>query len=144
MGLSLPGRSAGLGSGGEARAALHEAWTTYLTLLGREGLLVLVIEDVHWASESLLDLLEHLSAGLEDTAVLLVCPARPELLDLRPTWGTGRLDVSAVTLGRLTDADSEGLLRALLDEDPAQVLLRLQEAGFVRPGVHVEVDKLVD
>ena len=36
------------------------------------------------------------------------------------------------------------LLRALLDEDPAQVLLRLREAGFVRPGVNVEVDKLVD
>ena len=135
MGLSLPGRSAGLGSGGEARAALHEAWTTYLTLLGREGLLVLVIEDVHWASESLLDLLEHLTAGLEDTAVLLVCPARPELLDLRPTWGTGRLDVSAVTLGRLTDADSEGLLHALLgaSEIPDEVADRILQPADGNP-----------
>ena len=135
MGLSLPGRSAGLGSGGEARAALHEAWRTYLTLLGREGLLVLVIEDVHWASEPLLDLLEHLSAGLEDTAVLLVCPARPELLDLRPSWGTGRLDVSAVTLGRLTDADSEGLLRALLgaSEIPDEVAARILQPADGNP-----------
>ena len=135
MGLSLPGRSAGLGSGGEARAALHEAWTTYLTLLGREGLLVLVIEDVHWASESLLDLLEQLTAGLEDTAVLLVCPARPELLDLRPSWGTGRLDVSAVTLGRLTDADSEGLLRALLgaSEIPDEVADRILQPADGNP-----------
>jgi class 3 adenylate cyclase/tetratricopeptide (TPR) repeat protein len=135
MGLSLPGRSAGLGSGGEARAALHEAWTTYLTLLGREGLLVLVIEDVHWASESLLDLLEHLTARLEDTAVLLVCPARPELLDQRPSWGTGRLDVSAVTLGRLTDADSEGLLRALLgaSEIPDEVADRILQPADGNP-----------
>ena len=36
------------------------------------------------------------------------------------------------------------LLRALLDEDPDEVLRRLREAGFVRPGVEVEVDKLVD
>ena len=36
------------------------------------------------------------------------------------------------------------LLRALLDEDPDEVLRRLREAGFVRPGVQVEVDKLVD
>ena len=49
MGLCCPaGRPAS--NQWEARAALHEAWTTYLTLLGREGLLVLVIEDVHWAS----------------------------------------------------------------------------------------------
>ena len=93
MGLSLPDRSAGLGESGEARTALHEAWTTYLALLGRQGLVVLVIEDVHWASEALLELLEAVAAELEDTAVLVVCPARPELLDLRPGWGTGRMDV---------------------------------------------------
>ena len=135
MGLALPGRSSGLWPGGEARAALHDAWTAYLTLLGREGLLVLVIEDVHWASEPLLDLLEHLSAGLEDTAVLVICPSRPELLDLRPSWGTGRLDVSAVTLGRLTDADSEGLLRALLgsSELPDEVADRILQPAEGNP-----------
>jgi hypothetical protein len=87
MGLSLPGRSGGIGFGGDVRHALRDAWTTYLAALGRAGLVVLVVEDIHWASEPLLDLLGEVVGRLEDTAVLVVCPSRPELLDSRPSWG---------------------------------------------------------
>jgi tetratricopeptide (TPR) repeat protein len=88
---------------------------------------VLLIEDIHWASEPLLDLLDDVLAGLEDTAVLIVCPSRPELLDARPTWGTGRLDASSVTLAPLNASDSQSLLRALLGSDaiPDEVASRI-------------------
>ena len=102
MGLSLPGRSAGIGLGGEVRQTLHDAWTKYLAALGRGGLVVLVVEDIHWASEPLLDLLDDVIDGLEDTGVLVVCPSRPELLDTRPSWGTGRLNASSLTLAPLS------------------------------------------
>ena len=127
MGLSLPERSAGIGMGGEVRQALHDAWTKYLAALGRQELVVLVVEDIHWASEPLLDLLDDVLAGLEDTAVLIVCPSRPELLDARPSWGTGRLDTSALTLAPLSSTDAESLLRALLGSDaiPDEVASRI-------------------
>ena len=53
--------------------------------------LVLVFEDVHWAEEPLLEVIEHIAAWVRTAPVLLLCLARPELLDARPAWGGGRL-----------------------------------------------------
>ena len=117
MGLALPGGSSDIGDAGDIRRALHEGWATYLAALGREELLVLVIDDIHWASEPLLDLVDDLAARLEGTAVLILCPSRPELLDARPGWGGGRLTSSALALAPLDEGHSEVLLRALLETD---------------------------
>jgi class 3 adenylate cyclase/tetratricopeptide (TPR) repeat protein len=117
MGLALPGRAAGVAIDADVRRTLHDAWTRYLVALGREALLVLLIEDLHWASEPLLDLLEDVTGALENTRVLILCPSRPELLDARPSWGTGSLMASSLTLSPLSAEESEGLLRALLDTE---------------------------
>src|SRR5262245_28183792 len=58
--------------------------------------LVLVFEDVHWAEEPLLDLIEHLAAWVKEAPLMLVCLARSELLDVRPTWGGGRVRATAI------------------------------------------------
>ena len=50
----------------------------------------LVVEDVHWAEEALLELLEELLRALDDAPVLLLCAARPTLGDEHPEWGTGQ------------------------------------------------------
>ena len=50
----------------------------------RRGPLVVVIEDIHWAEPALLDLIEHVADWTRDAPLLLLCPARPELLDARP------------------------------------------------------------
>jgi class 3 adenylate cyclase/tetratricopeptide (TPR) repeat protein len=135
LGLGLPGHSAGIGLGGDVRQALHEVWARYLGALGRRGLVVLVVEDIHWASEALLDLLEEAIDSLEDAAVLVVCPSRPELLDARPSWGTGRLNASSLTLAPLSSADAEHLLAALLRAEtvPDQVLQRILEPAEGNP-----------
>ena len=117
MGLGLPGRADGIGLGAEVRQALHDAWTTFLAELGRERLVVLVVEDIHWASEALLDLVESVLAGLDDTAVLVLCPSRPDLLDTRPTWATGRVNASAISLAPLGPDDAGGLLDVLLGSE---------------------------
>ena len=77
VGLALPGQIAGIGTAGDAQSTLHDAWTRYLAALGRAELLVLVIDDIHWASAPLLDALEHFVDALEDTAVLILCPSLP-------------------------------------------------------------------
>jgi class 3 adenylate cyclase/tetratricopeptide (TPR) repeat protein len=136
MGLALPGRASGIGSlPRDVTHALHYAWSRYLAELGREELLVLVVDDVHWASGALLDLLEHVLDGIEDTAVLIFCPSRPEIVDTRPTWGTGRLNASSITLTPLGTADSQSLLEALLDAAtvPAAVARAILEPAEGNP-----------
>jgi class 3 adenylate cyclase/tetratricopeptide (TPR) repeat protein len=76
--------------------------------------LVLVFEDVHWAEEPLLDLIEHLARFLRETPVLILALARPELLDSRPSWGGGIRTASAIDLAPLGGPESEELADALL------------------------------
>jgi class 3 adenylate cyclase/tetratricopeptide (TPR) repeat protein len=47
--------------------------------------LVVVVDDIHWAESTMLDLLEHVLDSSQ-RPILLVCPARHELLDIRPAW----------------------------------------------------------
>ena len=78
----------------------------------REHPVVLVLDDVHWAEPALLDLVEHL-AERADGPLLLLCMARPELLDARPGWG-GAVPADAVHLAPLAGADADALVDALL------------------------------
>ena len=74
---------------------------------------VLVFEDIHWAEEPLLELIEHL-AGLVRAPLLLICLARAELLEIRPAWGGGRLRATAIELEPLSAKESDELASALL------------------------------
>jgi len=76
--------------------------------------LVLVFEDIHWAEEPLLDLIENLARSLRDAPVLIVALARPELLESRPAWGGGIRSASAIDLAPLGGSESEELADALL------------------------------
>jgi class 3 adenylate cyclase/tetratricopeptide (TPR) repeat protein len=100
----------------EISRRLSDGWARYVNGLGREQLTVFAVEDVHWASTALLDLLEQLADNLADTRVLLVCTARLELLEGRPTWGAGKQNASALTLAPLTAAEAAELISSLLGE----------------------------
>jgi class 3 adenylate cyclase len=84
-----------------------------LETLARERPLVVHVEDVHWAEPRFLDLLEYVAGWSRDAPILLLCLARPELLDERPRWG-GRL----VVLEALGDAEAATLLSELEAEWP--------------------------
>ena len=81
---------AGLGGGvelrGDRRADAFAAWRRFFEALAAERPLVLVFEDVQWADDGLLDFVEHLVAWSAPVPLLVVCTARPELLDRRPEW----------------------------------------------------------
>ena len=117
VGLGLPGAAQGDPAASEIRTRLYSAWVQYVTALGREQPTVIAIEDIHWASTPLLDLLDHLAGVLQDTAVVIVCPARPELLESRPTWGAGKQNAIALNLAPLSQADSRRLVGELLHAD---------------------------
>src|SRR6266536_311612 len=78
--------------------------------------LVMVFEDIHWAEEPLLELIDHLAQWVRERALLILCLARPELLDVRPGWGGGRVRSTAIELEPLGREDSEALADALLEE----------------------------
>jgi class 3 adenylate cyclase/tetratricopeptide (TPR) repeat protein len=85
-----------------------------LETLARERPLVVLLDDLHWAEPTLLDLVEHVADWSRDAPILLCCLARPELLETRPGWGGGRLNASSLLLQPLDPADSERLVEQLL------------------------------
>ncbi|ACU37101.1 AAA family ATPase [Actinosynnema pretiosum subsp. pretiosum] len=89
------------------------AWRHVLEDLGGADPLVLVLEDLHWAGEALLDFVDHLTAEATSSPLLVVVTARPELFDRRPAWGGGKAEASTITLDPLADQDVERLLTAL-------------------------------
>jgi DNA-binding SARP family transcriptional activator len=80
-----------------------------LESLARPLPLLLLIDDAHWADPPLLDLVDYLVDWLR-APVLVVCLARPELLEVRASWGGGRARVSSVVIDRLDDAAARRLL----------------------------------
>jgi tetratricopeptide (TPR) repeat protein len=84
--------------------------------LAQEQPLVLVFEDIHWAEEPLLELLEHLVTWVREAPLLVIALARPELLDIRPGWGGGRLRATSIELEPLGSAESEELADALITD----------------------------
>ena len=97
--------------------------------LASEQPLLAVFDDVHWAEETLLDLIEHLSMRLGSAPVLLLCLARPELGERRPQW-VSRPEAT-VALQALSGADARGLLDAL--DAPAAVRERVAELAEGNP-----------
>ncbi len=116
IGFAVPGSSIIAAGSDYVRRALADAWQRYVGALGRRQLSVFVVDDVHWAPEALLDLLEHLADTLSETRVLIVCTARPEFLDLRPTWGAGKQNATTLALPPLSSAASARLISSLLGE----------------------------
>src|SRR3712207_4284377 len=111
----------------EAERSQQEiAWAVreWAEQLAKERPLVLVFEDIHWAEERLLGLIEHLAEWVREAPLLLVCLARTELLDVRPRWGGGRVRATAIELEPLPLEESEELLDALLEQVPLPAVLR--------------------
>ncbi|HKN63401.1 MAG TPA: adenylate/guanylate cyclase domain-containing protein [Gaiellaceae bacterium] len=76
--------------------------------------LLVVLEDVHWAEPTLLDLVEHVSRWSRDAPILLLCVARPELLEERPQWEGVRVRLEPLSQGEATELldalDAGGIL----------------------------------
>ena len=103
------------GRSGTAPSKDETAWAVrrLLEAVGRTGPVVVVVDDVHWADPSLIDVLDHLADWVRDTPLLLVCISRPELLDARPTWGGGRLNATSLLLSPLAADETADLVAAL-------------------------------
>jgi len=107
---------AGLIGVGETASGADAFWAVRRLLEGmaRQRPLVLVIDDLQWATPTFLDLIEHVADWTHDVPILLVCLARPELLDLRSGWGGGRMNATSFLLEPLDAASIDRLLSHLI------------------------------
>ena len=85
---------------------------------------VVVIEDIQWAEELFLDLIEHVADLSRDSPIFLLCIARQELLELRPGWGGGKLNATTILLEPLSAGESEALLDELAEGSEIELDVR--------------------
>ncbi len=97
------------------REALFSAARAVIEGVARRRPLVLSIDDIHWADDGMLDLIDHLARWVRGP-LLLVCLARDELLERRPSWGGGRRNATAIALEPLTEDETRELVAALMPE----------------------------
>jgi Protein kinase domain/AAA ATPase domain len=75
--------------------------------------IVAVLEDIHWAHDPLLELLEYVAEWTSETPLLVLCLARPELLEHRPDWGEDAPGSRRIKLQALRGDDCDALLDGL-------------------------------
>jgi class 3 adenylate cyclase/tetratricopeptide (TPR) repeat protein len=110
-------RVSGVTGFGSTVAGLQETfWAIrrFLEWTGRDRPLVVILDDLQWAEPTLLDLVEYLAGWSRDVSMLLLCLARPDLMDVRPTWGGGIANASVLSLEPLDGRESERLVSELL------------------------------
>jgi class 3 adenylate cyclase/tetratricopeptide (TPR) repeat protein len=85
----------------------------FLEAVAASGPLVVFLEDIHWAERTFLDLIEYLAVWIRGAPILLLCLARPELLETEPSWMTPRPNASILALEPLSEQEADVLLDAL-------------------------------
>jgi class 3 adenylate cyclase/tetratricopeptide (TPR) repeat protein len=106
-----------VGSADERAPALEETYRAVRKLLeaaARTRPVIAVIEDVHWAELELLDLIEYVVDHSSKSPIMLVCEARPELLDRRPGWDGRRSAAVSIRLEPLGTEQCAALIDNLL------------------------------
>jgi class 3 adenylate cyclase/tetratricopeptide (TPR) repeat protein len=97
--------------------------------------LVVVFDDIQWGEPTFLDLVEYVASWIASAPVLIVCIARPELHDTRPTWAAGTDAATLLRLEPLSAPESAGLITNLLGGEPLddEVRTRISEVAEGNP-----------
>ncbi|MEA2449589.1 MAG: hypothetical protein QOG63_1521, partial [Thermoleophilaceae bacterium] len=100
------------------RDSFFGATRSLVEAMAQDAPLVLAFEDIHWADDGMLDLIEHIAQWVR-APLLVLCLTRDELLERRRGWGSGRRNVTTLGLEPLTSDEARRLVEALLPPDAA-------------------------
>jgi tetratricopeptide (TPR) repeat protein len=100
---------------------LHASTRRFLEAFARTRPLCVHFEDIHWADDALLDLIEFVAARAHDVPLLIVAQARPELLEKRPSWGRGVRGFTSLSLEALDEDARRELIQVLCDQQRLSV-----------------------
>ncbi|TMK16604.1 MAG: zinc-ribbon domain-containing protein [Actinobacteria bacterium] len=126
-----------------SRDDLFAAWRRFVERIAQRGPVVLVFEDLQWADPELLDFIEHLLDWSRDQPIFVLGLARPEIVDRRTGWGTGRRGVTSLFLEPLDDATMEALLRGMVPGLPEAVGREIRERSEGIPLYAVETVRML-
>ena len=138
-----------IGTPDESTPAVETFWAVrrLLEAAAREQPLVAIVDDIQWAEPMLLDLLESVVAFSSGSPIALVCLARPELLESRPSWAALQPSGSRLELEPLTAADAREFVETLavgeLDPRSAHRIVKRAEGNplFLEQLVAVRADQ---
>ncbi len=125
----------GLGLDAPPDEAIHLLFTMRMLIehLAERQPLLLVFEDVHWADDPLLDLIDYLVVHLRDARLLVMALARPEFLEAGRTWGGGMIGQTTLPLEPLGALDSKAVATALLPAADASTIERVVSVAEGNP-----------
>ena len=110
---------------GTDRVETFSAWRRFLEAMASIRPLVLVLEDMHWADQTMFAFAEHVMEWATGVPIFIICTARPELFDRDPGWGGGKRNWSTLSLAPLGDPDAAELIAALLPPEAPDELQQL-------------------
>ena len=87
---------------------------SFLEAVAETAPLAIVFDDIHWGEPTFLDLIEHITGWAREAPILVLCVARPELLDERAGWGRGALNATTISLEPLSDDECGDLIGNML------------------------------
>jgi class 3 adenylate cyclase len=112
------------------------AWAAreYLAAVAHEPAVV-VIDDLQWAEPAVFEMIDGLVDRAEDAPLLLICVARPQLLETHQDWAAGRANAATITLDALSRDETKTLISRLLDVDdlPEELRVRVVERSEGNP-----------
>lgn len=115
------------------RDEIFTAWRLLIEAQAASGPLVVVFEDLHWATDTLLDLVEQVTMSRMTTPLVMFALARPELLDRKNNWGGGRRNFTSLGLEPLSGGETQSLVKAMTDGVPEQLAARIAERSGGNP-----------
>ena len=98
------------------RDSFFAATRALMEAIASDRPLVIAFEDIHWADDGMLDLIDHLAQRVR-APLLMLCLTRDSLFERRPDWGSGRRNATSLGLEPLTRDESRELVEALLPGD---------------------------
>ncbi|MGN6798556.1 MAG: AAA family ATPase [Gaiellaceae bacterium] len=119
-----PAIAALLGDGDAPADEIALAVRRLFEAAARKRPLVAYFDDLQWAESTFLELIEHVTDWARDAPLLVLCSARPELLELRAAWGGGKLNATTVLLEPLTESETDELIEGLLGSTPLSAGMR--------------------
>jgi hypothetical protein len=125
------------------RSELFAAWRMLFARVADRGTAVLILEDLHWADDGLLDFIDEMVSISSEVPILIVTLARPELLERRQGWGSGRTNCLSTHLAPLASATMSELVLGVVPDASASLVDRLVEHSGGVPLYAVELLRML-
>lgn len=127
------------------QAVLQRACRVLLEAMAQLQPLILVIDDLQWADEALIHLLEYLTERITEAPIFFLCLARQDFLQQHPEWGSDQPNFTTIILDALNRDETGELISELLAnyELPGVVLHTIQQQAEGNPFFVEEIVRML-